>query len=156
MANKVDGYLEPIICNGDVYNYKMYMLYNGIEPCYLNNFPNTSSFAKKFKSKISCTSDEMFYADHYGLWRKHGDADSMLSAITGLENIDKSLISLVCACKDSDIQADLTIHIREKDYPLVRIDDNKTDINNDMLLELSLELENLKGTEIFSKKRRQH
>ena len=164
--NNVDGYIEPIVCNGDIYNYKMYMLYNGIEPCYLNNFPETASFASYFKRKMSCRNDEMLFADTYGLRAKYEDHDSMLSTITGLDNIDKSLIALICACTNLDIQANLTIHIKDKDYPLVRTIDGKdyvpydqTDlsekaVSDDMLLALSLDIENLKGTEKFNKKGR--
>ncbi|MBQ6497979.1 MAG: hypothetical protein IJI58_04635 [Bacilli bacterium] len=166
ISNKVDGYIEPIVCNGDIYNYKMYMLYNGIEPCYLNNFPETASFASYFKRKMSCRNDEMLFANTYGLKAKYDDQDSMLSTITGLDNIDKSLVSLICACTNLDIQADLTIHIKDKDYPLVRtVDDKKyvsynlTDLSDkglsdDVLLDLSLDIENLKRTKILSQKRR--
>ena len=144
----IDCYIEEVSANGILEEHKMYLDYNGIEACYLHQFPVTTEFAINFKNKLNCMNDEMIFTDNYGWKRQATDCDTVLSSITGLDNIDKSLISLIYACINPSIQANLTVYIADNEYKLVSENKknllSKKQINKDTLYELSLAIEKLK------------
>ena len=151
----VDAYIEPIKVNSSILDYRMYMQYNGLDYCFLSNDNETASFASYFKRKMGHFTKETMLTDKYGIMTKNDNFDSVVAYITGIDNINDSIVPLITTCKNLDIQSDLTVHIGEKDYPLVRSVDNKKYISNDYLskkglnddelLNLSLEIDNLKS-----------
>lgn len=151
----VDAYIEPIKVNSNILNYRMYMQYNGLDFCFLSNDSETANFASYFKRKMGHFTKETMLTDKYGIMTKNDNFDSVVAYITGIDNIDSSISSLIVTSMNLDIQSDLTVHIGEKDYPLVRDVDNKKYTYNDnlskkgydddVLLNLSLEIDNLKS-----------
>lgn len=151
--NKVDAYIEPIKVNSSILNYRMYMQYNDLDYCFLSKDSETASFASYFKRKMGHLTDEVMLTDKYGIISKNDNLESVVAYITGIENIDNSIIPLITTCMNLDIQSDFTVHMGKKDYPLVRDIDNKkyTSTNdlskkgydNEGLLNLSLELNKL-------------
>lgn len=153
--NIVDTYIKPIKVNGSILSYRMYMQYNGLDYCFLNDDSKTASFASYFKRKMGSFNDETMITDKYGIMTNSDSFDSVVAYITGIDNINESIVPLITTCMNLDIQSDLTIHIGEKDYPLVRNVDNekytsinylsKKGLDDDELLNLSLEIDKLKS-----------
>ena len=164
MKRKIDAYIEPIKINGEILNYRMYMHYNDVEYCFLSYNDEAANFASYFKRKLLCSSREMMFTDKYGIISRKDDFDSVLACVTGVEDIDRSIISIMNACMNLDIQSDLTYHLNGESYPLVRdVDDikyksldsfSKKGSSDDVLLDLSIELDGLKNTLDTKQKRR--
>ena len=122
----VDAYIEERnIPRPD--NYKMYLSYDGVEFCYLHEDKNNSAakFAANFSKRMHCETDRMNYTDFYGLLTDKDNNNSVLASVTNLANIDKAIIGLMFACMEYDIQADLTVHLHDKEYPIIRTVDGE-------------------------------
>ena len=163
--NTINTYIEPIKVGGDIYDYRMYMNYNDYDYCFLWNDDNAHKLAINIKKGMPCFALETTFTDQYGIINKKDNANSFVGYVTGTDNIDDSIVPIIHACMNPDIQADLTYHLNGKDYPIVRDIDHKDylplgflgagdkGVNEDILLDLTLEIKNLDSTLITEEKR---
>ena len=116
----VDAYIEPIKVNGFIEDYKMYLAYNGVEPCYLYGCPEFAKFASYFKRKMGASTKGMTFTDYYGIRSSFNDFESVLYTVTGSDNLMRAINYIEDTCENLDIQSDLTIYLNGKEYPVVR------------------------------------
>ena len=147
---KIDAYIEPIKLYGDIINYRMYMHYNDIDYCFLHQDKEANDLASSFRKKLLHGNEEMMFTDKYGIGTKNNDSESVLGYVTGINDIDKSIVNIISACMDPDVQADLTVHLKGRNYPLVQEIDNKSisvsdekELNCDVLFDLSTDINRL-------------
>ena len=118
--HSVDAYIREREIEGPD-KYAMDLYYDGIKFDELNkSYAYTKDFASHFKKRIPCEVDMMIYSNYSGLLSEKDNTHSVLARVIGLDNIDKSIIALLYTSTNLDIQSDLTVHLNDKDYPLVR------------------------------------
>lgn len=165
---KVNAFIEPIKVKGDILNYRMYMNYNGIDYCFVNTNKDVANFASYLQRKLPCKLKEATFTDSYGIASKNRTDSSIIGYVTGLSNISEAIIGIAEACTNLDIQADLTMHLNNQEYKIVRktseiesetrvntiLDGNKG-IDFDELLRLDLDMEALsQNKNLLDQKRR--
>ena len=161
--HSVDAYIkERDIVGPDKYAMDLY--YDGIKFDELHKTcnTNTAKFASHFKRKIPCEVDMMIFSNYSGILSQKENNNSVLARVIGLDNIDKSIIALLYTSTNLDVQSDLTIHLNDKDYPLVRTVDFENYLsadgyslkgyNSDIWLSMINDIEKLK-TETIKKRR---
>lgn len=132
---KVDAYIQESYINGER-EYNMWIHYNGVDFALLSRDREAGSFAQYFKRKmmpVTHNTEGMLFTDTSGWTISSGSNEALLAGVKGLENIDRSLMSLISASTNLDIQSDLIIHVGNEEFALVRTVDGKEYKPNDTL-----------------------
>lgn len=165
---KVNAFIEPIKVKGDILNYRMYMNYDGIDYCFLQNNQEALNTASSIQRKLTCDIKEATFTDSYGIASKKRTDNSVIGYVTGLSNISKAVIGIASACKDLDVQADFTIHLNNEEYKMVRetseltaedkrntVIDGTKDIDFEEFFRLDMDMEELyQNNDLLDQKRR--
>lgn len=134
---KVDAYLRDYkISDESEIKYYLSFSYNGLDFSKLYQDKETELFAIDFKWKYlngNYYADKHTFTDNKGNPSTKRDYFSVISSIKGIEEIDDAVRDLVIACVNLEVQADLTIHYNDKEYPLVSDTDNKIYFPSDRL-----------------------
>ena len=129
--NRIDAYIEE---NSGTYN--IYFNYNNINSDSLYTDSNTRNFAINFKWKYLNSNPRInnhTFTDDHGSIKEKTNFFTVLSSVKGIKEIDDALVGLVVASVHPEINSDLTIHLNEKEYPLVRDTDRKEYFPADIL-----------------------
>lgn len=153
MEKRIDAYVEQASTD-----YNMYFSYNDVEFNFLSVNPQATSLARSFKTKLPQAENVYTFTDTSGWVTTRENPNSVLSSIKGLNNIENSLHSIISASANLDIQSDLIVHIKNKEFQLVgNVDENyapsdtlnlsKKGFSLDVLLQLEEEISTLKQKE---------
>lgn len=132
---KVDAYIEKSYINGKT-EYNMWLHYNGIDFAFLTQNPEAALFAQYIKRKmlpVTHSTEGLIFTTPGGWSIDKNSDEALLAGVKGIEAIDKSIMTLISGCTNLDIQSDLTIHIDDEEFGLVRNADGVTYKTNDML-----------------------
>ena len=117
-GNRIDAYIEE---NSNSYN--LYFHYNDIETPFLHKDIYARHLAINFKWQYLHSNSRVInhtFTDDHGKVKEKTDYYTMLSSIKGIKEIDDAIVGLVVASVHPEINSDLTIHLYDKEYPLVR------------------------------------
>ena len=131
IGNRIDAYIEK---NCDDYN--IYFHYNGIDFAFLHTDTVTRNFAINFKWKYLNSNTRVInhtFTDDHGYTKEKRDYFTVLSSIKGIKQIDDSIVGIIVACVHPEVNSDLTIHLYDKEYPIVRNVDKKEYFPADIL-----------------------
>lgn len=134
--NKVDAYIREYTTTDNEHKCYMSFSYNGLDFAHLYKDQDARLFAIYYKWNYLQKNPDAYnhtFTDSKGNPSKKRDYTSVLSSIKGEEEINDALKCLIYACTRSNVQADLTLHYNEKEYPLVRDTDNDIYFPSDLL-----------------------
>lgn len=134
--NKVDAYLREYTLKDGEKKCYLSFAYNGLDFAHLNEDEDARLFAIYYKWNYLQKNPDAFnhtFTDSEGKPSIKRHYTSILSSIKGIDEISDSIKGLIHACTRSNVQADLTLHYNEKEYPLVRDTDNDIYFPSDLL-----------------------
>ena len=134
--NKVDAYLREYTTTDGEHKCYMSFSYNGLDYAHLYKDQDARLFAIYYKWNYLQKNPDAYnhtFTDSEGNPSKKRDYTSVLSSIKGKEEIEEAMKVLIYACTRSNVQADLTVHYNDKEYPLVRDTDNEIYFPSDLL-----------------------
>ena len=134
--NKVDAYLREYTTTDGENKCYMSFSYNGLDFAHLYKDQDARLFAIYYKWNYLQKNPDAYnhtFTDSEGNPSKKRDYTSVLSSIKGKEEIEEAMKVLIYACTRSNVQADLTVHYNDKEYPLVRDTDNEIYFPSDLL-----------------------
>lgn len=130
--NRIDAYIQK-----DSDDYCMYFTYNDIDFSSIYKDSYTKDFAIDF-SKIYLKTSSKF--NNHNFTDDHGKTvlsirteDNILSSIKGIKEIDNALVRLIVASVHPAINSDLTIHLQNKKYELIKDEDRINHYKADIL-----------------------
>lgn len=121
--NKIDAYIEEYHKSTGELEYNLFFNYNGIDSSLIYKDKEAKIFAINFKWKYlnsNTKPNNHTYTDDHGWTKEKTELSSILSSIKGIKEIDDAIVALVVASVHPEINSDLTIHLNDKEYDLVR------------------------------------
>ena len=129
--NRIDAYIEK---NGD--DYDMYFQYNDLKYTSLYKDNHAKDLAIIFKTKYLKSNAKIInhgFTDDHGKEKDKVELTTVLSSIKGIKDIDNAITGLVMASVHPEVNSDLTIHLYDKEYPIVGKSDRKEFFSADIL-----------------------
>lgn len=134
--NKIDAYIEEFNDSTGNVDYKLYFEYNGLDSGIIHKDAQARNLAINFKWKYLNSNSKPLnhtYTDDHGWAKEKTEITSILSSVKGIKEIDEAIVGLVVASVHPEINSDLTIHLNDKEYNLVKDADRKEYLAPDIL-----------------------